>query len=138
MSQILQPKRIQHRKVHKGRLKPVTSRGHYLSFGSYGIKALESSWISSAQLASARLAITRHIQRGGKLWIRVFPDKPRTQKGAQVGMGGGSGALSHFVAPIEAGRILFELDGVTETIAQEAFRLAGHKLSIRTKFVKKV
>lgn len=137
MSQVLQPKRIKHRKVHKGRMKKVTSRGQYLSFGSFGLKVMESSWITGAQLAAARLAITRKVQRGGKLWIRVFPDKPRTQKGAEVGMGGGAGSLSHFVAPVEAGRIVFELDGISEAAAQEAFRTAGHKLAVKTKFVKK-
>jgi len=137
MSQVLQPRRIKHRKVHKGKLKKVTSRGQYLSFGSFGLKAMESSWLTGAELASCRLAITRFVQRGGKLWIRVFPDKPRTQKGAEVGMGGGAGSLSHFVAPVEAGRILFELDGVSETTAREAFRLAGHKLSIKTRFITK-
>lgn len=132
-----QPKRIKHRKVHKGKLHAFTSRGEYLSFGTYGLKAMESTWIKATQLESARKAITHSIQRGGKLWIRVFPDKPRSQKGAEVGMGGGAGALSHFVAPVEAGRIIFEMDGVAEAIAKEAFRLAGHKLSIKTKFIKK-
>lgn len=134
---MLQPKRIKHRKVHKGSLKNVTSRGQYLSFGSYGLKAMESSWVKASQIESARRAITHFIQRGGKLWIRVFPDKPRTQKGAEVGMGGGAGSLSHFVAPVEAGRIIFEMDGVAEHIAKEAFRLAGHKLAVKTKFIKK-
>ncbi len=134
---MLQPKRIKHRKVHKGSLKKVTSRGEYLSFGSFGLKAMESSWVKASQLESARRAVTHFIQRGGKLWIRVFPDKPRTQKGAEVGMGGGAGSVSHFVAPVEAGRIIFEMDGVSEAIAKEAFRLAGHKLSIKTKFIKK-
>ena len=133
----LQPKRIKHRKVHKGRLHAATSRGQYLSFGNYGLKAMESTWIKGTQLESARKAITHSIQRGGKLWIRVFPDKPRSQKGAEVGMGGGAGALSHFVAPVEAGRIIFEMDGVAENIAKEAFRLAGMKLQIRTRFIKK-
>lgn len=134
---MLQPKRIKHRKVHKGRLKTVAARGHYLSFGSYGLKATESGWLKSTQLEAARRAITHFIKRGGKVWIRVFPDKPRTQKGAEVGMGGGAGSLSHFVAVAEAGRILFEMDGVPEATAQAAFRLAGHKLPIKTKFVKK-
>ena len=136
---MLQPKRIKHRKVHKSastRLK-TASRGYCLSFGSYGLKSLEADWIKSSQIEAARRAITHHIQRGGKLWIRVFPDKPRTQKGAEVGMGGGAGSLSHFVAPIEAGRILFEMDGVAESIAREAFRLAAHKLSVKTRFIKK-
>lgn len=134
---MLQPKRIKHRKVHKGRLRSVASRGHYLSFGSYGLKAMESTWLKASQLEAARRSITGFIKRGGKVWIRVFPDKPRTQKGAEVGMGGGAGTLSHFVAVVEAGRILFEMDGVSEETAQEAFRLAGHKLPIKTRFVKK-
>ena len=136
---MLQPKRIKHRKVQKSAStrRKTASRGYCLSFGSYGLKSLEADWIKSSQIEAARRAITHHIQRGGKLWIRVFPDKPRTQKGAEVGMGGGAGSLSHFVAPIEAGRILFEMDGVAESIAREAFRLAAHKLSVKTRFIKK-
>jgi len=134
---LLQPKRIKHRKVHKGRIKKVASRGHYLSFGSYGLKAEEPGWIKERQLEAARRAITHFIQRGGKIWIRVFPDRPRTQKGAEVGMGGGAGSLSHFVAPVEGGRIIFEMDGVKEGIAREALRLAAHKLPIKTRFIKK-
>ncbi len=134
---MLQPKRIKHRKVHKGNLKKATTRGQYLSFGSFGLKAMESSWVKGSHIESARRAISHSIQRGGKLWIRIFPDKPRTQKGAEVGMGGGAGSLSHFVAPVEAGRIIFEMDGVSEAAAREAFRLAGHKLAVKTKFIKK-
>lgn len=115
----------------------VAARGHYLSFGSYGLKAAEYGWIKSAQLESARRAIAHFVQRGGKTWIRIFPDKPRSQKGAEVGMGGGAGALSHFVAPVEAGRIIFEMDGVKEDAAKEAFRLAAHKLPLKTVFIKK-
>lgn len=135
---MLQPKRIKHRKVHKGNIKAVASRGHYLSFGSYGMKATESGWLKSGQIEAARRAVTHFIKRGGKVWIRIFPDKPRTQKGAEVGMGGGAGALSHFVASVEAGRIIFEMDGVTQETAQEAFRLAGHKLPIKTKFIRRI
>ncbi len=134
---MLQPKRMKHRKVHKGNMPRKATRGYYLSFGNYGLKSMESGWVKSSQLEAARRAISHSIQRGGKLWTRVFPDRPRTQKGAEVGMGGGAGSLSHFVAPIEAGRILFEMDGLAESIAREAFRLAGHKLSIKTRFVKK-
>jgi len=134
---MLQPKRIKHRKVHKGRATKIATRGHYLSFGNYGLKAMEFGWIKSTQLESARRAITHFIQRGGKVWIRVFPDKPRSQKGAEVGMGGGAGALSHFVAPTEAGRIIFEMDGITEKDAREALRLAAHKLPIKTRFIHK-
>ncbi len=134
---MLQPKRIKHRKVHKGNMSTVAARGSYLSFGSYGLKALEPHWLRASQLESARRAISNFIKRGGKVWIRVFPDKPRTQKGAEVGMGGGAGSLAYFVAPIEAGRILFELDGIPEATAREAFRLAGHKLPVKTRFIKK-
>lgn len=134
---MLQPKRIKHRKVHKGKIKPLASRGHYLSFGSFGLKAVESGWLKSSQIEAARRAISHYIKRGGKIWIRVFPDKPRTQKGAEVGMGGGAGSLSHFVAVAEAGRIIFEMDGIGESVAKEALRLAAHKLPLKTKFIKK-
>jgi len=134
---MLQPKRIKHRKVHKGKIKKITARGYYLSFGSYGLKATESGWLKSNQLESARRTISNFIKRGCKIWIRVFPDKPRTQKGAEVGMGGGSGSLSHFVTAVEAGRIIFEMDGVTKEVAREAMRLAGHKLPIKAVFVEK-
>ena len=136
---MLQPKRIKHRKVHKsvGGKGGVATRGYSMSFGAYGLKCLEADWLKASQLESARRAIAHSIQRGGKLWIRVFPDKPRSQKGAETGMGGGAGALSHFVAPVEAGRILFEMDGVPESVAREAFRLAAHKLPVKTRFIKK-
>src|SRR3989338_8761661 len=134
---MLQPRRIKHRKVHRGSIKAFASRGHYLSFGSFGLKATESDWLKANQLEAARRTISRYIQRGGNVWTRVFPDKPRTQKGAEVGMGGGTGSLSHFVAPVEAGRIIFEMDGVTESAAREAFRLAGFKLPVKTRFIKK-
>lgn len=134
---MLQPSRIKHPKVHKGRLKAVSSRGTELSFGSFGLKAEQSSWLKANQLESARRAMSRMFARGGKIWTRVFPDKPRTAKSAEVGMGGGRGALSHFVAVVEAGRMLFEVDGVTEQVAREALRLAAHKLPIKTRFVKR-
>lgn len=134
---MLQPKRIKHRKVRKGRVKKIATRGYKISFGSYGLKALESSWITAAQIEAARRAITKFFKKGGKLWIRVFPSKPRTQKGAEVGMGGGTGSLSHFVAVVEGGKILFEVDGVDMKTAKEAFRLASHKLPIKTQFVVK-
>ncbi|PIR41206.1 MAG: 50S ribosomal protein L16 [Candidatus Yanofskybacteria bacterium CG10_big_fil_rev_8_21_14_0_10_46_23] len=132
---MLQPKRIKHRKVHKGKLKSKARRGAEVSFGSFGLKAMESSWITGRQIESARRAMARFIKRGGKIWIRIFPDKPRTAKSAEVGMGGGAGALSHFVAPVSAGRVLFEMDGVERSVAQEAFRLAAHKLPIKTRMV---
>ena len=134
---MLQPARVKHTKVHKGRLKAKSYRGTELSFGSYGLKAEESSWVRANQLESARRAMSRLFARGGKIWTRVFPDKPRTAKSAEVGMGGGRGALSHFVAVIEAGRMLFEVDGVSEAVAREALRLAAHKLPIKTRFVKR-
>ncbi|PJE51362.1 MAG: 50S ribosomal protein L16 [Candidatus Yanofskybacteria bacterium CG10_big_fil_rev_8_21_14_0_10_36_16] len=134
---MLQPKRIKHRKVHKRRFPTIARKGNTLSFGTYGLKALEPSYIKSSQIEAARRTIARYSKRGGKLWIRIFPDKPFTAKGAEVGMGAGAGSLSHFVAAIGAGRMLFEMSGVTEEIAREALRLAGHKLPIKTKFVKK-
>ncbi len=135
---MLQPRRMKHRKVRKGkRGRKATPRGYKLSFGSYGLKAVEPVWMTAAQIESARRAITKHLKKGGKLWIRVFPDKPRTQKGAEVSMGGGTGSLSHFVAVVEPGRILFELDGVERELAIGAFRVASHKLPIKTQFVEK-
>ncbi len=121
--------------MHGGNLKKKASRGFRVSFGSCGLEAMEASWLTSSQIEAARRAMTGFIQRGGKIWIRVFPDKPRTAKSAEVGMGGGTGSVSHFVTPIEGGRIIFEMDGVAKNIAEEAFRLAAHKLPIKTKFV---
>lgn len=134
---MLQPKRIKHRKVHIGRLLAKTSRGFSLSFGSFGLKSLESSFINAGQIESARRTMTRFIQRGGKIWIRIFPDKPMTAKPPEVGMGGGAGALKEFVAAVPAGRVLFEMEGVSEEVAKEAFRLAGFKLPVKTKFIKR-
>ena len=134
---MFQPSRIKHTKTHKGKLRAVASRGTSLSFGSFGLKAEESSWIKANQLESARRVMARFIQRGGKIWTRVFPDKPRTAKSAEVGMGGGRGALSHFVAPVQAGRVIFEIDGLSEVLAREALRLGAHKLPIKTRIVKR-
>lgn len=134
---VLQPRRIKHPKVHKGRLKKAASRGTDLAFGSYGLKAMESNWIKVNQIEAARRTIIRYLQKGGKIWIRIFPDKPRTARSPELGMGGGAGSLSHFVAPVEAGRILFELDGISEEVAKEALELASHKLPVKTKFVKR-
>ncbi len=108
-----------------------------MSFGSFGLKAMESSWLKVNQLEAARRTLIRYLEKGGKIWIRVFPDKPRTARSPELGMGGGAGNLSHFVAPVEAGRVIFELDGVSEEIAKEALELASHKLPIKTKFVKR-
>ncbi len=134
---MLQPARVKHRKVHKGKVKAVATRGTVLSFGSFGLKAEESSWIKANQLESARRAMARFVQRGGKIWTRVFPDKPRTAKSGEVGLGGGAGALSHFVVPVEAGRILFEIDGLSEEVTRQALRLAAHKLPIKTRVIKR-
>lgn len=135
---MLQPARIQHSKVHKGRLRSKAKRGTELSFGSFGLKAEESSWLKSNQLESARKVLARYFQRGGKIWVRVFPDKPRTAKSAEVGMGGGKGGLSHFVVPVEVGRVIFEIDGIDEKTAEKALRSAGHKLPIKTRVIKRL
>jgi len=136
---MLTPKKVKHRKWQKGRRRfdGMATRGHYLSFGSFGLKAVGEKWINSRQIESARRAIVHHIQKGGKVWIRLFPDKPITRKGAEVGMGGGKGSVDHYVAPVKAGTIIFELTGVGESVAREALRLASHKLPVKTKFVKK-
>ena len=134
---MLQPSRVKHTKVHRGKLKNRTSRGAELSFGTFGMKAEESSWLKSNQIEAARRVMARFVQRGGKIWIRVFPDKPRTAKSSEVGMGGGRGALSHFIVPIEAGRVIFELDGLPEEQAREALRLGAHKLPIKVRIIKR-
>lgn len=135
---MLQPRKVKHRKWHKGRSHTeITKGGAELAFGSYGLKAEEPVWLTARQIEAARRAMTRYVQRGGKIWIRVFPDKPRTFKGAEIGMGGGKGSVDHYVVPIKPGRILFEIDGVTEAMAREAMRLANFKLPIKTKFVKR-
>jgi len=134
---MLQPKRIRRRKVHVGKLPGKAQRGSYLSFGSYGLKAMEPKFITARQIEAARRTISRFIQRGGKIWIRVFPAKPMTAKPPEVGMGGGAGSLKEFVAPVGAGRILFELDGISEALAREAFRRAAFKLPIKTRFIKR-
>lgn len=132
---MLQPKKVKHRKWHKGRTKGVETRGTQLSFGSFGIKSLEACWITSRQIEAARRAMTNYIQRGGKIWIRIFPDKPVTKKPPEVTLGGGKGAVDHYVAAIKPGRILFEIDGVSSEVANEALRLAGHKLPVKTKII---
>ena len=134
---MLQPKKVKHRKWHKGRSRGIESRGTELSFGSFGLKSLEARWITARQIEAARRAMTHHIQRGGKIWIRVFPDKPVTKKPPEVTLGGGKGAVDHYVVAIRPGRILFEIDGVTPGVAEEALRLAGHKLPVKTKIVKR-
>ena len=133
---MLMPKKVKHRKMHRGgKVAGVASRGTEVSFGKYGLKAMEAGLISARQIEAARRAMTRSIQRGGKVWIRIFPDKPMTKKGDEVPMGKGKGTVDHFVAKIFSGRMLFEIDGVTRETAEEAMRLAAHKLSVKTKFV---
>ena len=136
---MLTPKKVKHRKWQKGRSRKrlVETRGSYLSFGSYGIQALEPSWLNSRQIEAGRRAITRSIKREGKVWIRVFPDKPITRRPPETTMGGGKGAVEYYVFPVRPGRIIFELDGVTEEKAVQALRLAGHKMPFKTKIVVK-
>lgn len=134
---MLQPKKVKHRKWQRGRSRGVETRGTTLAFGSYGLKSTESRWITARQIEAARRAMTRYIQRGGKVWIRIFPDKPITKKPPEVTLGGGKGNVDHYVFPIKPGRILFEMDGVAEKIAAEAMRLAAHKLPVKTRFIKR-
>jgi large subunit ribosomal protein L16 len=136
---MLQPKKVKHRKWQKGRrrLKGVTKAGAELAFGAFGLKAEEAQWIASRQIEAARRSMTRYIQRGGKIWIRIFPDKPVTQKAAEMGMGGGKGSVEYYAFPVKPGRILFEMDGIPEDVAREALRRASRKLPIKTKFVKR-
>jgi len=132
---MLQPKRTKYRKMQKGRMKGNAQRGHVLSFGSFGIKALEECWMTSRQIEAARIAATRYMKREGQLWINIFPDKPVTKKPAEVRMGKGKGSPEYFVAVIKPGRVLFELDGVSLKVAKEALRLAAQKLPIKTNFI---
>ncbi|HOM29599.1 MAG TPA: 50S ribosomal protein L16 [Deltaproteobacteria bacterium] len=132
---MLMPNKVKHRKQQRGRLTGSPERGSRVSFGTYGLQSLEPHWITARQIEAARIAITRFIKRGGKVWIRVFPDKPITKKPAETRMGKGKGAPEEWVAPVRPGRILFEIDGVTEEQAKEAFRLASHKLPVKTRFV---
>ncbi len=134
---MLMPKRVKHRKEQRGRMRGVSNRGREVTFGEYGLAALEPGWITDRQIEAARVAITRHVKRSGKVWIRVFPAKPVTVKPAETRMGKGKGAPDHWVAVIRPGRVLFEMEGVDESIAKEAMRLAAHKLPIRTKFVER-
>ena len=132
---MLAPKRVRHRKTHKGRMRGKAHRGNRVSFGEYGLQALEPTWITNRQIESARVAMTRHIKRGGKVWIRIFPDKPITQKPAETRMGKGKGNPESWVAVVKPGRIMFELEGVEEKVAQRAMELAAAKLPIKCKFV---
>jgi large subunit ribosomal protein L16 len=134
---MLMPKRVKYRKQMRGRMKGKASRGAEVSFGEYGLQALEPCWMTSRQIEAARRAIVRYVKRSGKLWIRIFPDKPVTAKPAETRMGSGKGSVDHWVAVVKPGRILFEITGVPEEAAKEAMRLASHKLPIRTQFVQR-
>jgi large subunit ribosomal protein L16 len=134
---MLMPKRVKYRKQQRGRVKGLSHRGNTVAFGDLGLMALEPTWVTSRQIEAARRAMTHHIKRGGRVWIRVFPDKPVTKKPAEVRMGSGKGAPDHWVAVVKPGRVMFEMSGVPEPVAREAMRLAGHKLPINTKFVVK-
>lgn len=132
---MLLPKRTKYRKQHRGRMRGRAGRGNTLSFGDYGLQALEPCWMTSRQIEAARRAIVRYVKRSGKLWIRIFPDKPVTAKPAETRMGKGKGAVDHWVAVVKPGRVIFEISGVGEEAAREAMRLASHKLPIRTRFL---
>jgi len=132
---MLMPKRVKYRRVHRGRMKGKAHRGNTITYGDYGLQALEPTWITSNQIEAARRAMTRYVKRGGNIWIKVFPDKPVTEKPAETRMGSGKGSPEYWVAVVKPGRILFEMGGVSEEEAREAMRLAAHKLPIKTKFV---
>ncbi len=135
---MLAPKRVKFRKQHRGRRSGLAVRGSTLAFGEYGLKAMEAAWITNRQIEAARRAITHHVKRGGKVWIRIFPDKPITKKPAETRMGKGKGAPEGWVAVVKPGRVLCEMEGVTEATAKEAMRLAAHKLPIATRFVSRM
>lgn len=132
---MLMPKRVKYRRVHRGRMKGKATRGNTLTYGDYGLQALEPAWITSNQIESARRAMTRYIKRGGNIWVKIFPDKPVSEKPAETRMGSGKGAPEYWVSVVKPGRIMFEMGGVSEEVAREAMRLAAHKLPIKTKFV---
>ncbi len=132
---MLMPKRTKFRKHHRGRMRGRAKGGDTVAFGEFGLQATEASWVTSAQIESARIALTRHVRRGGKVWIRLFPDKPVTSTPAETRMGKGKGAVDHWVAVVKPGRVMFEIEGVPLDIAREAMRLAGHKLPLKTRFV---
>src|SRR3982751_4903740 len=132
---MLMPKKVKHRRVLKGRMRGKATRGEKLSFGDFGLKTMEAAWITDRQIEAARIAMTRHVKRGGKIGIRIFPEKPITKKPAETRMGSGKGAPDHWVAVVKPGRVLYEIEGVDIALAKEAFRLAAQKLPIKTKFV---
>ena len=132
---MLMPKRVKYRRVHRGRMKGKATRGNKISYGEFGLQALEPAWITSNQIEAARRAMTRYVKRGGNIWIKIFPDKPVTEKPAETRMGSGKGSPEYWVAVVKPGRILFEMGGIPEDVAKEAMRLAAYKLPIKTKFV---
>ena len=134
---MLIPKRVKYRKVQRGRMKGKASRGNTLAYGEFGLVAMEPSWITNNQIEAARIAMTRYLKRGGRVWIKIFPDKPITQKPAETRMGSGKGSVEAWVAVVKPGRVMFEIGGVSEEVAREALRLAMHKLPVKCKFVKR-
>ncbi len=134
---MLMPKRVKYRRVHRGRMKGVATRGNKVTNGTFGLQATEPGWITSNQIEAARIAMTRYIKRGGQVWIKIFPDKPVTEKPAETRMGSGKGSPEYWVSVVKPGRVMFEMDGISEEVAREAMRLASHKLPIKCKFVKK-
>jgi len=134
---MLMPKRVKRRRVFRGRMKGTAHRGNTVTYGEYGLVAMEPAWVTSNQIEAARVAMTRYIKRGGQVWIKIFPDKPVTEKPAETRMGSGKGSPEYWVAVVKPGRVLFEIAGVEKTVADEALRLAGHKLPLKTKIVKK-
>jgi large subunit ribosomal protein L16 len=132
---MLMPKRSKHRKVQRGRMRGKATRGNFIAYGDYALQAMECGWVKSNQIEAARVAINRYVKRGGKVWIKIFPDKPVTEKPAETRMGSGKGSVEYWVSVVKPGRVLFEIAGVTEEAAREAMRLASHKLPIKTKFV---
>ena len=134
---MLLPKRVKYRRVHRGRLKGKASRGNFVSYGEYGLQAVEPAWITSNQIEAARIAMTRYTKRGGQVWIKIFPDKPITEKPAETRMGSGKGSPEYWVAVVKPGRVMFEIAGVSEEIAREALRLASHKLPVKCRIIKR-
>lgn len=134
---MLMPKRVKYRRVHRGRMKGKATRGNTVTYGDFGLQALEPSWITSNQIEAARIAMTRYIKRGGQVWIKIFPDKPITQKPAETRMGSGKGSPEYWVAVVKPGRVMFEIGGIPEEVAREALRLAANKLPVKCKFVVK-
>lgn len=134
---MLMPKKVKFRRAFNPKIKAVATRGTELNFGRYGLKSLESKWVTARQIEAGRRAVTRHIKRGGQMWIRIFPDRPITKHAAEAPMGSGKGALDHFVVSVEAGRVLFELDGVAPQVAREALALAAQKMPVRTRFIER-